>query len=167
MSRFMDDYTWAEMHTVDDINIIRRIYPDARAVTKNVTAGNDNGIDYVVTDRNGNTINIDVKRRRPGVSKHWANRNDPELTLETARSTGNPGFILNDEKLTDLYLFIFDESDTKDFFYMRADWLRNTFKQHQEEWEQYKHCLYRPDYWSEFYCIPVSVLRKVAEAYAS
>ena len=62
MSRFMDDYTWAEMHTVDDINIIRRIYPDARAVTKNVTVGNDNGIDYVVTDRNGNTINIDLKR---------------------------------------------------------------------------------------------------------
>lgn len=167
MGRFMDDFTWANMKTVDDLNIIRRIYPDARAVTKNETVGNDNGIDYVVTDRNGNTVNIDVKRRRPGVSRYWANRNDPELTLETARSTGNPGFILNDEKLTDLYLFIFDESDTDQYFYMRADWLRYVFKQHQNEWEQYKHTRYHADYWSEFYCLPVSVLRKVAEDYAS
>jgi hypothetical protein len=136
-------------------------------VTKNETVGNDNGIDYVVTDRSGNTINIDVKRRRPGVSRYWANRNDPEITLETARSTGNPGFILNDEKLTDLYLFIFDESDTDQYFYMRADWLRNVFKQHQNEWEQYKHTRYHADYWSEFYCLPVSVIRKVAEEYAS
>lgn len=167
MGRFMDDFTWANMKTVDDLNIIRRIYPDARAVTKNETVGNDNGIDYVVTDRNGNTVNIDVKRRRPGVSRYWANRNDPEITLETARSTGNPGFILNDEKLTDLYLFIFDESDTDQYFYMRADWLRYVFKQHQNEWEQYKHARYYADYWSEFYCLPVSVLRKVAEDYAS
>lgn len=167
MGRFMDDFTWANMKTVDDLKIIRRIYPDARAVTKNETVGNDNGIDYIVTDRNGNTVNIDVKRRRPGVSRYWANRNDPEITLETARSTGNPGFILNDEKLTDLYLFIFDESDTDQYFYMRADWLRYVFKQHQNEWEQYKHTRYHADYWSEFYCLPVSVIRKVAEAYAS
>lgn len=167
MNRFMDDLTWANMHTVDDLNIIRRIYPDARAVTKNETVGNDNGIDYVVTDRSGNTVNIDVKRRRPGVSRYWANHNDPEITLETARSTGNPGFILNDEKLTDLYLFIFDESDTDQYFYMRADWLRYVFKQHQNEWEQYKHTRYHADYWSEFYCLPVSVIRKVAEEYAS
>ena len=167
MSRFMDDLTWANMHTVDDLNIIRRIYPDARAVTKNETVGNDNGIDYIVTDRSGNTVNIDVKRRRPGVSRYWANRNDPEITLETARSTGNPGFILNDEKLTDLYLFIFDETDTDQYFYMRADWLRYVFKQHQNEWEQYKHTRYHADYWSEFYCLPVSVIRKVAEDYAS
>lgn len=166
MSRFMDDLTWANMHTVDDIKVIHRIYPDA-TVTKNDTVGNDEGIDYFVTDRFGHTITIDVKRRRPGVSRYWADRNDPELTLETARSTGNPGFILNDTKKTDLYLFIFDETDTEQFFYIRADWLRYAFKQHQNEWEQYKHTRYHADYWSEFYCIPVSVIGKVAEDYAS
>ncbi len=166
MGRFMDDLTWSNLHTVDDINVIHRIYPDCD-VKKNTVTGNDNGIDYIVTDQNGNKTYIDVKRRRPGVSKYWANRNDPELTLETARSTGNLGFILNEEKLTDLYLFIFDESDARDFFYVRADWLRRVFKQHQEEWEKYKRTRYCEDYWSEFYCIPVSVIRKVASENAS
>lgn len=166
MGRFMDDLTWSNLHTVDDIKLIHHIYPDAK-VEKNTVTGNDDGIDYFVTDRYNNTITIDVKRRRPGVSRYWANRNDPELTLETARSTGNPGFILNDTKKTDLYLFIFDNSDTEQFFYIRADWLRYVFRQHQTEWEQYKHTRYHADYWSEFYCIPVSVLRKAAEDYAS
>lgn len=166
MGRFMDDFTWAEMHTVDDIKVIHQLYPGAK-VEKYTANGNDEGIDYIVTDHFKNVKNIDVKRRRPGVSRYWADRNDPELTLETARSTGNPGFILNDEKKTDMYLFIFDETDTNQFFYITAKWLRELFKQHREEWECYKHTRYQADYWSEFYCIPVSVLRKAAENYAS
>ena len=166
MSRFLDDFTWANIHTVDDIKVIHQIYPGAK-IEKNTTVGNDEGIDYIVTDHFKNVTNIDVKRRRPGVSRYWADRNDPELTLETARSTGNPGFILNDEKKTDMYLFIFDETDTNQFFYITAKWLRELFRQHQAEWECYKHTRYHADYWSEFYCIPVSVLRKAAENYAT
>lgn len=65
MSRFMDDLAWSKLHTVDDIRIIHRIFPDANVET-NPKEGNDEGIDYIAT-QNGKKTFIDVKRRRPGV----------------------------------------------------------------------------------------------------
>ena len=155
MSRFYEDKAFSESKADEDKEVLRSLFPGC-TVWKNETDGDDRGIDYVV-EHNGRQFvyNIDVKRRRKGCSQYWQ-YGCPEIALETDRSTGNVGFILNEEKQTDLYLFLFDWSDSPTGYLINAKWLRDTFKARQEEWERYRHRSYNGTYWSEFYAVPMS-----------
>lgn len=157
MSRFAEDMQFSESMAEEDKEVLRNLFPGCK-VSKNETTGDDKGVDYIVENNGRQFIyNIDVKRRRKGCSQYW-NLGMPEIALETDRSTGNVGFILNEEKQTDLYLFLFDRTDCIDGFLINAKWLRDTFKAHQEEWEQYKHRSYNGSYWSEFYAVPINII---------
>lgn len=155
MSRFYEDMEFSESNANEDKEVLRNLFPGC-IVTKNATDGDDKGIDYIV-EHNGSQFvyNIDVKRRRKGCSQFW-NYGCPEIALETERSTGNVGFILNEEKQTDLYLFLFDKKDTPFGYLISAKWLRDIFKARQEAWKKYKHRSYNGNYWSEFYAVPMS-----------
>lgn len=155
MNRFKSDYEFSESKKQEDIEVLRNLFPNCE-VSKNETDSDDKGVDYIVEHCGHQFVyNIDVKRRRKGCRQYWQ-YGVPEIALETDRSTGNVGFILNEEKQTDLYLFLFDKSDCWSGFLINAKWLREKFKEHRDEWEVYKHRSHNGSYWSEFYAVPIN-----------
>lgn len=105
------------------------------------------GIDFIATLRRGATLNIDIKRREPGVSRYWSScplfgspLPEPELTLEyysVMPFNGRPGKVgwtLDESKLTDYVLYIFDPSDTAEVFLLPFQLLRSAFIKNAEPW---------------------------------
>ena len=106
------------------------------------------GIDYVATLRKGATLNIDVKRREKGVSAHWKAlpllgiiAPEPELTLEywsvvpmPRCPEGKVGWTLDESKLTDYVLYVFDRADSDEAFLLPFQLLRMTFRRHVSTW---------------------------------
>lgn len=127
-----------------DIQTLRNIIPKCKFVKKASLAEDKNGIDYIATLTGGAEVYIDAKARDKGCSRYWRGFK-PELALEiwsvmpggkfnTPKERSIPGWTLSDSKLTDLVLFTFHPSDTRECFLVGFQPLRMAFIQNHSIW---------------------------------
>jgi hypothetical protein len=127
--------------------IQKLIGPSCVRVERNITNGNDNGIDYWAYLRGGAKLAIDIKAREHGCSKYWKSCPlfgvgvEPELALEIwsvkpepENFTGQAGWTLSESKETDYILHVFDISDTPERFLLPFQLLRMGFRRNIKEW---------------------------------
>lgn len=119
---------------------IRKLIVGCESVRTVNINGDDNGIDFVATLRRGAELNIDLKAREP-CSRYWAERNEPELALETwsvcqdeRHPKGRTGWTLDESKLTDYTLHVFDPADTTEVFLLPFQLLRMAFHRNLFGW---------------------------------
>ena len=101
------------------------------------------GVDYIATLRRGATLNVDVKAREVGCSQFWS-KGEPELSLEIWSvkpengNIGKAGWTLDESKVTDYTLHVFDPSDTDEVFLLPFQLLRMAFRKYLPVWS--RHC---------------------------
>jgi len=107
---------------------------------------NAKGIDFIATLRHGAELNIDTKGREAGCSKFWKfygeppDLFEPELALEkwsVVPENGRPGktgWTLDESKLTDYTLHVFDPMDSRQVFLLPFQLLRMAFQRHITAW---------------------------------
>lgn len=149
---------------------IAGILPGCVTVEESGVEDDKRGIDYVATLRRGATVNIDLKCREPGCAKYW--QEGPELALEDwsvvpdHRYSGTVGWTLDESKLTDYTLHMFDPNDTRDVFLLPFQLLRAAFRHYAPEWRLvYKTAKQDSGYWQSS-CIFVpahAVVRAIEE----
>lgn len=129
---------------------IRKLIAGCVSVSKAPLELDRLGIDYVAELRRGAKVNIDLKSRDKGCSRHWRPVNpiystarEPELALEiwsVRPSDRNPkgrvGWTLDESKLTDYTLHIFDHSDTREVFLLPFQLLRMAFIRNYKTWRK-------------------------------
>ncbi len=103
------------------------------------------GVDWVAELRGGAEMNIDVKAREAGCSAYWKrgayDRPEPELALETwsvmpdaHNPSGKIGWTLDESKVTDYTLHVFDPRDCLEVFLLPFQLLRMAFKGNFRLW---------------------------------
>ncbi len=125
------------------------------------------GIDFIAKLRGGAILNVDVKRRAKGVSRHWkpspTGEIEPELTLEywsvcpKDGQGGKVGWTLDESKLTDYILYVFDPADTQEAFLLPFQLLRIAFRKNLKQWgESFRvgKCSTESRYETESYFVP-------------
>jgi hypothetical protein len=133
-----------------DAETIKALIPGCVTVEAATEELDRKGIDYVATLRRGATVNIDIKAREIGVSRYWkatgaplfgnATAKEPELTLEQwsvmpeKYRPGKAGWTLDESKLTDYVLYLFDPADTTEVFLLPFQLLRAAFRRNVEAW---------------------------------
>jgi len=124
---------------------IRRLIAGCVNVEKAPLEYDKRGIDFVATLRKGATLNIDIKAREFGCSKYWRRDNKtgsviPDLALEIwsvvpeRNSKGAVGWSLDESKLTDYTLHIYDPKDCQAAFLMPFQLLRMSFRKNFQKW---------------------------------
>lgn len=122
------------------------------------------GVDFVATLRRGAEVYIDLKAREAGCSQYW--RNGPELALETWSvvpencCAGRAGWTLDEAKLTDYTLHVFDPSDSTVAYMLPFQLLRAAFRANVTAWmATYRHARQNSGGWrSECVFVPASVV---------
>jgi hypothetical protein len=109
------------------------------AVNEPSLAMNIAGVDFVATLRRGAKLNIDMKARTKGCSKFWQDGPDFALEIWSVRphngSSGKVGWTLDESKITDYTLHVFDPSDTNQAFLMPFQLLRMAFRRNLLDWK--------------------------------
>lgn len=126
---------------------IRALVTGCVSVEKASESLDRQGIDFVATLRRGTKLNIDMKIRAEGCSQYWKamplfgiDLPEPELALETwsvCPSNGSPGkagWTLNESKLTDFTLHVFDPRDSIEVFLLPFQLLRIAFRHNYHAW---------------------------------
>lgn len=137
---FDEQLQWSQGQTKESHpETIKSLLAGCVAVTKAPVELDVAGIDYVATLRRGATVNIDVKARSAGCSQYWDD-GEPELALEIWSVVpedglrGSAGWTLDEGKLTDYTLHVFDPSDTTQSFLLPFQLLRMAFRRHLTMW---------------------------------
>lgn len=157
---FAERLAWSKgKRADDDAETIHKLIPGCAEVAVAPTVLDRLGIDYVATLRRGATLNIDTKTREVGVSRHWKSYElfgvliEPELTIECYSIVpvhrgfqhpdtnsgdwcpeGAPGWTIDESKLTDYVLYLFDPSDTEECFLLPFQLLRMATIANWETW---------------------------------
>ena len=124
-----------------------------------------NGIDYIVTLKDGAKINIDGKTREYGASKWWK-YGEPELAIEfwsvfpTETTKGDKGWTFKENTNVDYILYTFHESDSNKFYLFPFQLLRTASIKHGKEWKNKYGIKTQPNerYESKAVFVPASVL---------
>lgn len=104
------------------------------------------GVDYIATLRRGAKVFVDAKTREPGCSKWWRG-GEPELAIEiwsvcpggkysVPRSRSKPGWTVDEGKVTDMVLYVFDPQDSTTAYLMPFQSLRMAAREHLPEWQR-------------------------------
>jgi hypothetical protein len=123
------------------------------------------GVDLEIVTPDNQSITIDVKQRNSGSSKYWG-LGMPELPIEfwSCIERKQPGWIIDDTKINDWVLFVFDPSDSNHYFLFHTNELRKVAKYRIHTWRRnYKTYIQHTkgnweDYHSEVAFIPVKEL---------
>ena len=97
------------------------------------------GVDFIATLRRGAELNIDIKARAKGCSRFWKD-DEPDIALEiwsVRQRPGQPGkcgWSLDEAKITDYTLHVFDPSDTREVFLLPFQLLRIAFRTNISRW---------------------------------
>lgn len=130
---------------------IKKLIVGCIAVRKAPLEMDKTGIDYIGTLRGGAEVMIDMKTREPGCKKFWkfnkeTQRVEPEVSLEIwsgmpceKKPSGKTGWTLDESKLTDYTVHVFDTNDTNEVFLLPFQILRMVFRENLETWrKQYR-----------------------------
>ena len=152
--------------------IIKTALDGCQAVEEASVELDKQGVDYVATLRRGAQVFIDMKSREAGAAKYWSD--GPELTLETWSvlpvngSLGKVGWTLDEQKITDCILYVFEPSDTDAIYFLPFQHLRMAFRRNFIAWTQaYKVARQSSGDWqSECVFVPAAkVLSAINETY--
>lgn len=179
--RFSDDYNWSTSSDQVEYHhrqLQRALSPWGGGHVSVVTATAEqdkSGTDYVVTSSSGESLNVDVKARRPGASSRWRRRDDPELAIEVWSSvpdaarglTGSAGWAFDSTKTADAIAYIFAPYDWPETLVYEAAAFRETVAQHWPELtRRFKPVTQRTATGraSQVFFVPESVFRPLYEA---
>jgi len=118
---------------------IKSLIPGCIMVDQSEINDDLSGIDFWATLRGGAKLRIDIKARSGGCSNYWIS-NIPELALEKWScipqdgSPGKTGWTLDESKLTDYTLHVFDQIDTLEVFLLPFQLLRIAFRHNIKSW---------------------------------
>lgn len=126
-----------------DIDTIMAILPGCIHVREASTELDKKGVDYVATLRGGAEVLIDAKTRAAGCSKYW--RAHPELAIErwsvmpggkygTPDDRAKAGWSLDEAKITDMILYVWDVEDCETAFLIPFQTLRIATRQNCHKW---------------------------------
>lgn len=119
---------------------IRTLLGDSCATVRGTCVDMDKkGVDFIATLRHGAEINIDIKARLKGCSRYWRNGIDLALEIWSVRPQngrrGKIGWTLDESKITDYTLHVFDRTDTDQAFLLPFQLLRMAFCRRFHEWK--------------------------------
>ena len=148
-----------------DKQLLKDIFLGCVDVQKTSEEIDKQGIDYVVTLKDGAEVYIDVKTREKGASRYWKN-NEPELAIEcwsvcpAINSKGRPGWTFSQKSVVDYILYTFDISDSKLNYLFPFQLLRIASQKNYYLWRTTYKCARQSSYdWdSEAVFVPVSVV---------
>lgn len=145
-----------------DAEILKELIPDCVKVDKTDVEMDKSGIDYIATLKDGSTVTIDAKTRRPGAKKWW-NYGEPELPLEkySVVEIKEIGWLFKDSKVhPDYILFTFDKSDTDKCYFIPYTLLRKACYRNGREWKAKYPLKVQPNigYSSNALMVPASVV---------
>lgn len=104
------------------------------------------GVDYIATLRGGAQVYVDAKMRAVGCSRFWrGNPVEPEVAIEkwsvmpggkfnTSRAASKAGWTLDENKVTDMILYVFDKSDCGTAYFIPFQSLRMAARRNIESW---------------------------------
>lgn len=95
------------------------------------------GIDYIVTFKDGSTMTVDAKARKPGASKYW--KAGPELALEqySVVEMKKVGWLFKESTVhPDYILYTFDKADANCFYIIPFVLLKKVAYTHWRDWER-------------------------------
>jgi hypothetical protein len=148
---FKDKFDFAAKKQEQDILLIKSLFPDLDQVQTCSDYQDRKGGDYAGINEEGLHEYIDIKRREPGSSKYW--KRGPEVAIELESVVtggkynipeGRIGWTLDDKKQTDWIIYAFDPSDSPLTFHVPFQVLKDTVKEHLEEWKT-KHRVFYQD----------------------
>lgn len=133
-----------------DIETLKAMIPGCLSVVKTGEDMDRLHVDYVANLRKGAVLHIDGKARRPGASRFWKNyvrgRHDvpsgePDVAIETwsvkptdQQEYGRAGWTFDESSDTDLILYTFDPSDSREVILLSFPLLRIAARRFIQEW---------------------------------
>jgi len=155
--------------SITPTEIVMDMLPGCVSISGTDLALDKRGVDYVATLRRGAEVLVDMKARKMGCSRFW--RSGPELALETwsvvpgVRQAGKVGWTLDEGKITDYTLHVFDPSDTTLAYLLPFQLLRVAFRLRFRDWySAYKHATQNSGRWqSECIFVPADVVLSEVE----
>lgn len=165
---FAADLRWSRGRIEQrDMDTLRALFgPSCVSVEKTAIDEDRAGVDYVVTLRRGATVHVDAKARKPGASRYWR-YGEPDLQLESYSvlpmpdlPKGKPGWVLDESRNVDLFLFTYDADDTTDVYVIPSQLLRMAFRRNYNAWRrEYDVFVQSSGSWrSECFFVPKSIV---------
>ena len=120
-----------------DASVILKFMPNGATVEKTDSSLDKQGVDYIVTLKDGSTVTIDAKTRKPGAGRYW--HGEPELCLErySVVEEKKVGWLFKNSPVhPDYILYTFDKSDTDKFYIFPYVLLRKAAYVNWKLWER-------------------------------
>lgn len=137
MNNFRDCFEYSiGNREIFDISLLREYMPRGATIEKTKKDLDKLGVDYVITMKDGSTLTVDAKTRKPGASKYW--RGEPELALERYSVVEQKivGWLFKSSDVhPDYILYTFDAKDTKNFYFIPYALLRKAAFTNWRLWE--------------------------------
>ncbi len=110
------------------IEILKDHFGQDVKIIKNLVDTDDKGIDWIVFDRNGNRINIDIKIR------NWTKSRSEDIVLELYSNleTGKIGWAKDNSKKTNMILWYWTGDDQ--FYFAQFKDILKVVREHEYEW---------------------------------
>lgn len=148
-----------------DENVLRNVIPRCVSVQKTDAYTDKQGVDYIVTLRDGSQFTVDAKTRQKG-AKRWWKQEEPELALEkySVVELKKVGWLFKDSAVhPDYILYTFDKSDSDKFYLVPYVLLRKAASKRWKNWESQYGVKKQPNsshggYTSDAIFVPASVL---------
>ena len=132
-------YATSDLNRRHELKVMHMAFPGITNVRIATKEQDISGYDYALTHpRIPQELFIDVKRARAGRKRYWKN-DIPDVTIELVNNglKGTIGWSLDTSKMTDAYLFLWDD-DLDSYAVMEAKALWRAVKKHKGHWcEEY------------------------------
>lgn len=148
-----------------DASLLKKAIHQCAGVEKTGEKMDKQGVDYVATLKDGSTVTIDAKTRKPGASRWWSGK-EPDLCLERYSVVEQKivGWLFKQSAIhPDYILYTFDKSDTDRFYLIPYMLLRKAAFVRWRMWEQKYGVKKQPNdshggYTSDAVFVPASVV---------
>lgn len=151
-----------------DFCILQSHIPKCERIEKTDIAMDKSGVDYIAHLRDGSTVTIDAKARKPGASRFWKN-GEPDLALEqySVCESKVVGWLFKDSNIhPDYILFTFDKSDCDKYYFIPFVLLQKAAWRNWKRWERQFQLLKQPNrgYHSSALFVPASIVCDAVKA---
>ena len=120
-----------------DTDVLMNFFPERPVSIEKTTPDEDReGVDYIVHMRDGSSLTVDAKTRKPGASKWWYH-GEPELCLErySVVEKKRLGWLFRESSIHPNYiLYTFDRDDTDRVYLIPFFLLRKAAKVYGPKW---------------------------------
>lgn len=158
------DYSIGQRELFDE-SVLKNAIPRCVSVRKTDVKTDKQGVDYIVTLKDGSRFTVDAKTRQKG-AKRWWKQEEPELALEkySVVELKKVGWLFKDSTVhPDYILYTFDKTDSDKFYLVPYMLLRKAAFRQWKHWEKQYGVKKQPNesyggYTSDAIFVPASVL---------